>query len=240
MSRLAPLALILALGACSDPALQQKVADLETRVAAVEKKVEEGGGGGAANAGEDRDQAAIGLYREAQTLQSQNKNDEAKAKYKDCVDNYGDTKVARACAAQLRQLEVVGAEISELQEIEWLVGKSALNDGKATLVVFWEVWCPHCRREVPKLQETYTKFKDKGFNVIGLTKMTRGKSQDEVMTFLKDESVSYPVGKETGTMSDFFGVQGVPAAAVVKDGKVVWRDHPARLTDEMIEGWIQG
>ncbi len=232
----APLALALT-GACADPAMQQKLTDLETRVAAVEKKVEEGGG---AASGEDRDQAAIALYREAQTLSSQNKNEEAKAKYKDCVDNFGDTKVARACAAQLRQLEVVGAEIADLKDIEWLKGQGALADSKATLVVFWEVWCPHCKREVPKLQETYSKFKDKGFNVIGLTKMTRGKTKDDVMSFIDEQSLSYPVGKEDGSMSDFFGVQGVPAAAVVKDGKVVWRDHPARITDAMIEAWIGG
>jgi len=238
VSRIASFALIAALGACSDPALQQQVADLASRVETLEKKIEEGGG--AAAAGENRDQKAIGIYREAQTLASQNKTDEAKAKYKDCVDNYGDTKVARACAAQLRQLEVVGAEIAELKDIEWLAGQSDLADGKATLVVFWEVWCPHCKREVPKLQETYTKYKAKGFNVIGLTKMTRGKTKDDVMGFIKEQSVGYPVGKEDGSMSDFFGVQGVPAAAVVKDGKVVWRDHPARLTDKMIEDWIQG
>lgn len=237
MSRIASVALLVALGACSDPALQQQVADLASRVDTLEKKVEEGGGAGG---GEDRDQKAIGLYREAQTLASQSKTEEAKAKYKDCVDNYGDTKVARACAAQLRQLEVVGAEISELKDIEWLAGSADINDGKATLVVFWEVWCPHCKREVPKLQETYTKYKDKGFNVIGLTKMTRGKTKDDVMGFIKEQSVGYPTGKEDGSMSDFFGVQGVPAAAVVKDGKVVWRDHPARLTDAMIEEWIQG
>ena len=38
-------------------------------------------------------------------------------------------------------------------------------------------------------------------------------------------------------MSQHFNVSGIPAAAVVKDGKIVWRGHPARLTDEMIQGW---
>lgn len=237
MIRLIPLALVASLGACSDSATQQKVADLENRLAAAEKALAEGGG---AAKGEDRDQQAIALYREAQTLGSQDKNDEAKAKYRDCVENFGDTKVARACAAQLRQLEVVGSEIANLSNIEWLAGQSDIDEGKATLVVFWELWCPHCKREVPKLQETFTKFKGQGFNVVSLTKMSRGKTKDEILAFMKEEGVSYPVGKEDGSMSEFFGVQGVPAAAVVKDGKVVWRDHPARITDAMIQGWIGG
>ena len=54
-------------------------------------------------------------------------------------------------------------------------------------------------------------------------------------------AVSYPIAKESGdALSKHFGVRGIPAAAMVKDGKVVWRGHPARLTDDMIEGWING
>jgi hypothetical protein len=39
-------------------------------------------------------------------------------------------------------------------------------------------------------------------------------------------------------MSDYFAVSGIPAAAVIKDGKVVWRGHPGRLTDDMINAWL--
>ena len=48
------------------------------------------------------------------------------------------------------------------------------------------------------------------------------------------------MAKEDGQkMSDRFGVKGIPAAAVVKNGKVVWRGHPARIKDEMIDGWLE-
>ena len=46
------------------------------------------------------------------------------------------------------------------------------------------------------------------------------------------------MAKESGDASKAFGVSGIPAAAVVKDGKVVWRGHPGRLTEQMIESWI--
>jgi hypothetical protein len=35
-------------------------------------------------------------------------------------------------------------------------------------------------------------------------------------------------------MSNAYAVTGIPAAAVVKGGKVVWRGHPAQLTDEVL------
>ena len=36
-------------------------------------------------------------------------------------------------------------------------------------------------------------------------------------------------------MSAAYAVSGIPAAALVKEGKVIWRGHPARLTDELLE-----
>ena len=58
--------------------------------------------------------------------------------------------------------------------------------------------------------------------------MSRNKSKEEVMSFLQDKKVSYPNAKENGKLSSHFNVSGIPAAAVVKDGKIVWRGHPAR------------
>jgi len=60
-----------------------------------------------------------------------------------------------------------------------------------------------------------------------------------VTAFLSEQKVTYPIAKEQGdSMSKAYGVKGIPAAAVVKDGKVVWRGHPAKLTDDMIKGWL--
>ena len=39
-------------------------------------------------------------------------------------------------------------------------------------------------------------------------------------------------------LAQYFAVSGIPAAAVVKNGKVVWRGHPARINDEMLKGWM--
>ena len=50
--------------------------------------------------------------------------------------------------------------------------------------------------------------------------------------------MTYPTAKENGDLSKHFNVSGIPAAAVVKGGKVVWRGHPGRLNDSMIDGWL--
>ena len=41
--------------------------------------------------------------------------------------------------------------------------------GKVVLVDFWASWCPDCIREMPAVRQTYQKYKDKGFAVVGIS-----------------------------------------------------------------------
>lgn len=41
--------------------------------------------------------------------------------------------------------------------------------GKYVLIEFWASWCPDCRRENPNLVKTYATFKDKNFEILGVS-----------------------------------------------------------------------
>ena len=187
------------------------------------------------------EEAAQKLYAEITELVKAGSLTEAKAKVEILTTKYSSTKTARRAKKVAAELEVIGKPAPTALTIEkWYQGESEVNiaSGKPTLVVFWEEWCPHCKREVPNLNETYGKYKGQGLQVVGLTKITRKSTEESVTAFISEKEVAYPMAKETGDMSSYFNVSGIPAAAVVKDGTIVWRGHPARLTDEMIQGWL--
>jgi thiol-disulfide isomerase/thioredoxin len=136
---------------------------------------------------------------------------------------------------------VVGKPTPEEWHIEkWFQGEGEvdLDGSKTTLLVFWELWCPHCRRELPRLQKMWDDHKALGLQVVGVTRVTRTSTDDGVRAFLSKSSIAYPVAKVDGKLAEYFQVTGIPAAALVKDGQIVWRGHPIRLTPQVLYRWL--
>jgi len=222
--------------------LNEKVETMEKKLAELEKApAAKPAAAGAATADTEAETAAQALLKEMQTAMGSNDITTAKAKYAEIEKKYSETRTFRRASKMGKELEVFGkAAPASLTVDEWFIGdSSAVNLSKGvSLLVFWEVWCPHCKREVPNIQKTFDTYGPKGLQDVGLTKLTRNKKKEEAMAFLKEKNVSYPIAKEDGKLSSHFNVSGIPAAAVVKDGTIVWRGHPARLTDKMLTDWL--
>lgn len=60
-----------------------------------------------------------------------------------------------------------------------------LGKGKLTAVDFWAAWCVPCRREMPKLVEAYAKYKNKNFEIVGVSLDRDMKQWNEGIEFLK-------------------------------------------------------
>ena len=41
--------------------------------------------------------------------------------------------------------------------------------GKIVLIDFWASWCGPCRRENPHVKKLYEKYKDQGFEILGVS-----------------------------------------------------------------------
>jgi thiol-disulfide isomerase/thioredoxin len=221
-------------------ALEQRIATMErnltTQLKAISKQL--ASGGAASPAAEAEAQTALAAVNK---LIAAGDSTKAKADMTAFMQKYGNTQAAKSARRTYQELQVVGKAIPADWGIEkWFQGESDINlaGANTTLVVFWETWCPHCQREVPKLQALYDSLRGDGLQVVGLTKINKSSTEEKVSDFIKAQNVNYPIAKENGSASTHFGVSGIPAAAVVKDGKVIWRGHPARLSEAQLKGWL--
>lgn len=114
--------------------------------------------------------------------------------------------------------------------------------GKVVLLDFWATWCAPCVREIPLLKEYYSQFKDRGFEIIGISLDLLPEPLKETV---KKEAIPWPVVFSGQAKDDeickLYRVISVPALWLL-DRKGILRyyemkvpelkEHIAKLTSE--------
>lgn len=103
--------------------------------------------------------------------------------------------------------------------------------GKVVLVDFWATWCPPCVEEVPALVETYAKFKEKGFEIVGIS---LDKEKAALETFTAENKMTWPQffdGKGwDNELAKRFNIQSVPTMWLLdREGKLADASPRERL-----------
>lgn len=127
----------------------------------------------------------------------------------------------------IRRIELVGNEM----KIEGVtLGGEPFNwkslRGKVILVDFWATWCGPCLAEVPNMLKQYEKYKEKGFEILGISV---DRDVDALKSFVEEEKtpwiiLSETLAKEKGIEStaDYYGINGIPRMILVdREGKVI-------------------
>ncbi|MCO6485859.1 MAG: TlpA family protein disulfide reductase [Saprospiraceae bacterium] len=91
------------------------------------------------------------------------------------IDQYGKTQPKEAQALQekigAKGALVAGAEAPEFSQADPEGNPVSLRSlrGKVLLIDFWASWCGPCRRENPKVRQLYDRYKDQGFDILGVS-----------------------------------------------------------------------
>jgi thiol-disulfide isomerase/thioredoxin len=135
-----------------------------------------------------------------------------------------------------------------LAKAEFVKGEAprAWNTNEVYVLECWATWCGPCVAAIPHVDSLYDKHHGKGLNVIGVNVFEDGK--DKVAKFVqkKGDGMSYPVvytGKGGAFEEEWLkpaGVNSIPQAFVVKNGRLLFLIHPAALTEKMVEALLAG
>lgn len=153
----------------------------------------------------------------------------------DLAARWPETRGGVVAADLVDELAIVGRPAGDLAPTRWLRGSAAWADAPVTLVMFWETWCPYCRATLPTLGPMLERWGPRGLQIVGLVKLSQGTTPADVDALMDEHGLSFATGQEDGVMSERFAVRGVPAMALVRDGRIVWRGHPAMLDDDALE-----
>lgn len=108
--------------------------------------------------------------------------------------------------------------------------------GKIVLIDFWASWCGPCRRENPNVVRVYNKFKDKGFEIFGVS---LDKSKDKWIKAIEKDKLTWPhVSDLKGWGSKHakdYGVTGIPQTFLVdKEGKIIAKNLKGAQLDAQL------
>ena len=80
--------------------------------------------------------------------------------------------------------------------------------GKVVLLDFWEVWCGPCVASMPKVDALYKSYKEKGFQVYGITNET--KQLESAKKLISKKGVKFPNLIGNKNMETTFKVNAIP------------------------------
>ena len=108
--------------------------------------------------------------------------------------------------------------------------------GKVVMIDFWASWCGPCRKSNPHVVRLYEKYKDKGFEVFGVSIDSR---KDAWLKAVKHDKIKYTQVLDNGGWNAVtaakYGVEAIPATFLLnKEGVIVAIDLEGLELEEKV------
>lgn len=107
-----------------------------------------------------------------------------------------------------------------LKDISGNVVESSRFLGKPTVINFFTTWCPSCVEEIPGFVDVYNKYKDQGFELVGISLDTDTRSV--LPAFIMNHRIAYRIlVGDIATTNVYGGVSSLPTTIFIgKDGRI--------------------
>lgn len=101
----------------------------------------------------------------------------------------------------------------------------AAHRGEVVLVNVWATWCGPCRVEMPPIQSSYERFRDRGFTVLAVSVDVGPGYKRKVEEFVAEYGLTFPVLLDPeGRIQRVLRTVGVPETFVLdRDGRIAKR-----------------
>ena len=111
--------------------------------------------------------------------------------------------------------------------------------GKVVLVDFWATWCPPCRAEHPNMLENYRKYKDKGFEIVGVSLDQDREALAEYLEESEGDWIILHDGEGENPATEYYAIQGIPTIFLLDEqGRVISTEaRGEELTRLLEERW---
>ena len=91
--------------------------------------------------------------------------------------------------------------------------------GKVVVIDFWAAWCVPCRVEVPKMVELYSKYNNRGFEILGVS---LDKSWAPVVKFRDAYGMQWPMALDKFRyITTKWGVKSIPTLVLIDQNGVI-------------------
>jgi len=128
---------------------------------------------------------------------------------------------------------LLGKAAPELRASRWLNVSEPLAmrnlHGKVVLLDFWGVWCGACIKPMPKVNELYERYKDRGLVVIAMHSQMRSKLAGE---FVLQKKLSLPVAIDNGETVKRYGVAVWPSYFLIDKKGSIRRANLTRMPQD--------